>query len=729
MIRYHTAHFFYLLFAFSCLLCGCGSKKNNPLDELVQRQVPWLKDKLIFDLSLKQDEDAKDRFSLESANGKITIWANSITAGATGLNWYLKYYCRQTISHTGDNIEPLSDLPAVPAKVRKQSFYRYRYALNYCTDNYTMSFWDWPQWEKELDWMALNGVNLLLVPAGNEMIWYNVIRKLGIPDSLAIKYAPGPAFTAWWLMGNLEGWGGPLSVDFMQRQVALQQKILKRCTELGIEPVVQGFYGIVPTFIENYFPDAMYVEQGKWEGGFQRPVFLDPADPLFEKIAGLYYNEYRHLYGDDIKYFGGDPFHEGGATGGLDLGLSAKKIYDGAAKYYPGARWVLQAWQGNPREELLEGFGKGNALVLDLFGESDNYWEKRKGYSGHPWVWCVINNFGEKTGMWGKLNYFATEPVRALQSPYAGSLSGIGIMPEGINNNAVVYDLVLEMAWHHDPVNINEWIKNYAAYRYGQTDEHIQKGWELLLRSVYSSSDSFNILGPVESVFLAKPSLNVQAVSTWGVTTIYYDPELLRQAVNEFLSVAGKYWSKPTFRYDIVDMCRELISAKGKTVYDNIINHYRSGKKNDLRKEKDRFLGMLLQMDSVCSLHEGFTLHKWLNDARAKAKNPGEDKQFVQNAKVQISYWGPADPASSLIDYANKQWSGMLRSYYYRRWQPYLDSLIAGVETGAYQNNREPAIDHYTMMLDWAKDTTGYDNVPLVKDPVPWLRKVVAGLQ
>ena len=92
-----------------------------------------------------------------------------------------------------------------------------------------------------------------------------------------MKYAPGPAFTAWWLMGNLEGWEGPLSKDFMQRQVALQQKILTRCKELGIEPVVQGFYGIVPTFLKNYFPSSNFVEQGKWEGGFQRPILLDPC--------------------------------------------------------------------------------------------------------------------------------------------------------------------------------------------------------------------------------------------------------------------------------------------------------------------------------------------------------------------------------------------------------------------------------------------------------------------
>lgn len=713
----------YCIFLFF-ILAGCGKKQPEPLSDLINRQIPWLKGKVDIDISQKENESVKDSFSLENINDHLLIKANSNSAAATGLNWFLKYYCQRTISHTGDNMDDPGKLPVIENKITKHSSYRYRYALNYCTDNYTMSFWDWPQWEKELDWMALNGINLLLVPNGNEMVWFNVMKKLNIPDSVAMKYAPGPAFTAWWLMGNLEGWEGPLSKDFMQRQVTLQQKILTRCKELGIEPVVQGFYGIVPTFLKKYFPQANFVEQGKWEGGFQRPALLDPADPLFEKIAELYYGEYRSLFGSDLKYFGGDPFHEGGTTGGLDLGVSAKKIYEGAAKYYPDAMWVLQAWQGNPKPELLNGFGKGHVLVLDLFGESDNYWEQRKGYEGYPWVWCVIDNFGEKTGMWGKLEHFATEPVRALQSPYGSSLKGIGIMPEGINNNAVVYDLVLEMAWHDEAVDIKEWIKNYSTYRYGVSDARLEKGWELLLNSVYSTSDSFNILGPVESVFLAKPSLNVQSVSTWGVTKLYYDPGILKQAVNEFLSVADTYWNKPTFRYDLVDMCRQLLSAKGKLKYDEIVADYKKGNASEFVKDQDRFLQMLLQQDSVCSLHEGFTLAKWLNEAKEKGNNEEEDRQFVHNAKVQISYWGPVDAASSLTDYANKQWSGMLRTYYYQRWQPYLDSLAQKIKANT-ADTREPAIDFYSMGLKWADDNASYDTLPLVREPVQWLKSTM----
>ena len=168
-------------------------------------------------------------------------------------------------------------------------------------------------------------------------------------------------------------------------------------------------------------------------------------------------------------------------------------------------------------------------------------------------------------------------------------------------------------------------------------------------------------------------------------------------------------------------MCRQLLSAKGKLKYDEIVADYKKGDRVELVKDKDRFLKMMLQEDSVCSLHEGFTLARWLNEARGKGNNEEESKQFVHNAKVQISYWGPVNPQSSLTDYANKQWSGMLRTYYYQRWQPYLDSL-AKDQNQQYLDKTEPAIDFYSMGLKWADDNTTYDSCHWLPDPVPWLK-------
>lgn len=51
---------------------------------------------------------------------------------------------------------------------------RYRYYQNVCTHSYSFVWWDWARWERELDWMALNGINLALAWSGQEAIWQRV---------------------------------------------------------------------------------------------------------------------------------------------------------------------------------------------------------------------------------------------------------------------------------------------------------------------------------------------------------------------------------------------------------------------------------------------------------------------------------------------------------------------------------------------------------------------------
>ena len=52
--------------------------------------------------------------------------------------------------------------------------------MNVCTFGYTYAFWQWSQWEKHIDWMTLNGINLPLAFVAQEAIWQRVYTKLGL---------------------------------------------------------------------------------------------------------------------------------------------------------------------------------------------------------------------------------------------------------------------------------------------------------------------------------------------------------------------------------------------------------------------------------------------------------------------------------------------------------------------------------------------------------------------
>ena len=57
---------------------------------------------------------------------------------------------------------------------------RWRYYQNVCTPGYTFVFWQWPQWEAHIDWMALNGINMPLAFTAQEAIWLRVYQQVSL---------------------------------------------------------------------------------------------------------------------------------------------------------------------------------------------------------------------------------------------------------------------------------------------------------------------------------------------------------------------------------------------------------------------------------------------------------------------------------------------------------------------------------------------------------------------
>lgn len=122
--------------------------------------------------------------------------------------------------------------------ITKTSPVVYRYALNVVAFSYTTPWWDEARWMREIDWMALHGVNLPLANIGQEFLWQQVYRSLGMTDEDLLHYFTGPAYLSWQRMGNIHGWGGPLPQSWMLEQHLLQKRIVKRMVDLGMQPVL-----------------------------------------------------------------------------------------------------------------------------------------------------------------------------------------------------------------------------------------------------------------------------------------------------------------------------------------------------------------------------------------------------------------------------------------------------------------------------------------------------------
>ena len=682
-----------------------STESDQPVSELAERLLPDNNSSSFVFEKLSSDSDF---FELEqAADDRIIIRGNNGVSIARGLNHYLRNYCHKSVSWCGNNLSELPvPLPPVREKVRVTASFPYRYYLNYCTYSYSMAFWDWEQWEKEIDRMALQGINMPLMAVYSQYaVWQNTLRRLNFSEDDIRKFLPGAGYEAWWLMGNLEGFGGPVTPEFIARQTDLQQKMLKRMRELGMKPVFQGFYGMVPNALKEKFPDARIKDQGIW-GTYQRPAFLDPTDPLFDKLAAIYCEEQKNLFGE-AQFFGGDPFHEGGTSEGINVKLAAQKIIQAMRKVNPQAVWVLQGWQHNPVKELMEGVKPGETIILDLMacerpqwgGVKTSMFHKPEGHWNHQWIWCALPNFGGKTGLHGKMSSYASRPVFAKHHPMGKNISGIGTAPEGIGTIPVVYDMVYDMAWRTDSIHIPQWLDNYTYYRYGTEDNNCNKAWKLLSETIYECHNELG--GPVESYICARPSDTIQHVSTWGNAVMFYDPMKVVKAWDLLYQSRKRFNHSDTYEYDLTDVTRQVLSDYAKYLHERMVLAFQKKDKERFMEYSGKFLNIIKDEDRLLSTRKEFMLGTWLAEAEKAGGTPEEKRRFVTNAKRLITTWTDTD--SDLHDYANKEWSGLLIDFYLPRWEAYVT-----YKTSLLYGKKLPYPDYSKMEQEWVLTNSTY---------------------
>lgn len=675
-----------------------------------------------FRIELQKAED--DFFELDQQGDKVVVRGNNYVSIATGINWYLKYYAGVHLSWNNMRAKLPDVLPKVARKERHETTLPYRYDLNYCTFSYSMAFWDWDRWEQEIDWMALHGINLPLAMVGTDVVWRNVLLDLGYTEKEVGDFIAGPAFQAWWLMNNLEGWGGPNPESWYVHQEKLQKRILKRMREYGIHPVLPGYSGMVPHNAKEKL-GLDVADPGIW-CGYNRPAFLQPTDPNFERIARLYYKELTRLYGK-ADYYSMDPFHEGGSTAGVDLNLAGKAIWKAMKRANPRSAWVVQAWGANPRQEMIKDLPAGDVVVLDLFSESrpqwgdeSSTWYRKEGFGPHDWLYCMLLNYGGNVGLHGKMGHVIHEFYKAKESPFGESLKGVGMTMEGIENNPVMYELLCELPWRSERFSKDEWLAGYVKARYGKSDERIQQAWQMLSNSIYNCPASSVQQGTHESVFCARPSFQVYQVSSWSEMEDYYRPEDVIKAAGLMLESAESFRGNDNFEYDLVDIVRQAVAEKGRLVYPVVISAFKSGDRELFRAASSRFLNLILCQDRLLATRPEFKVGRWIEMARALGQTEAEKDLYEWNARVQITTWGNriAADEGGLRDYAHKEWNGLLRDFYYLRWKTWFDELAARLE-----GKPSTEIDFYALEEPWTLQHTAYPAQP-EGDPIEVAREV-----
>ena len=672
-----------------------------------------------------------DFYELSNVNGKVHVKGNDGVSLATGINHFLKYYCNVNISQVGDQVNMPAAIPAIKGTVHKETKAEVRYSYNYCTLSYSMAFWGKEEWRDELDWLALNGVNVVLDATAQEEVWRRFLGKLGYEHEDIKDYIAGPAYYAWAYMANLSGFGGPVHDSWFEERTELARENQLIMRKLGMQPVLQGYSGMVPTDIKDYDANAQIIEQGKW-CSFQRPAMLVTTSAKFDEYAELFYECQMEVYGNTSDYYATDPFHEGGNTGGMNSSDIAEEVLKSMLEADEESIWIIQAWQGNPTTALLNGLdritnGAQHALVLDLYAEKTPHYDET-GYSygdtdefdDTPWLFCMLNNFGGRLGLHGHLDNLAEDIPYALNN--AEHIAGIGITPEASVNNPVLYDFLFETIWQDNVKedvkvkDLDTWLDDYATRRYGKASESANQAWDILKDTVYKSELNNLGQGAPESVVNARPALSIGAASTWGNAVISYDKEKLEEAAELLLEDYDKLKNSEGYMYDVANVLQQVLSNSAQEYHQKMANAYNSRDLEAFEEYAAIFMDIIDKMETVTATSEYFLLGRWVEQAKALGANADDfTKELYEfNAKALVTTWGSYNQAESggLKDYSNRQWSGLIGDFYKVRWERWINARTSELKGEQYEKN----INWFEWEWSWVRSNTEYTTVATPAD-------------
>ena len=629
----------------------------------------------------KGQPKGKNYFQYRVDDGVLKIEGSSPVALCRGFYDFVKSNRAGLYSWSGSNIRFPQQLVDGMEK-RVVSPFEHHYLFNVCTYGYSMPYWDWERWEKEIDWMALHGIDMPLALVGYEAIMARVWKKMGLTDEEINNYFVGPAHLPWMRMGNVSGIDGPLNQDWHKQQVELQHKILKRMKNLGMKPICPGFPGFIPEAFKRIYPD-LHIIQTHWGGAFCNWM-ISPQEELFTKIGTTFIKEWEKEFGKS-EYYLVDSFNE------MDIPFPAKgskeryellasygdKVYQSIRKGNPKATWVMQGWMfGYQRHiwdyetlgALVSKVPDDKMLLLDLavdynkhFWKSEVNWEFYKGYYNKSWVYSVIPNMGGKTGMTGILDFYANGHLEALASPNKGRLVAHGMAPEGIENNEVIYELLSDAGWSDKEINIHEWLKEYSYNRYGGYPAAIRECWDLLLESVYGT-------------FTDHPRYNWQfRPGTVRSGSINITPSFFK-ALESFMEVSGQQKGNSLYLADLAELTTLYLGGKAELLIKAIDWQYEIGDTVRAAKFEKDFEHIMLGMDALLSAHPILRLERWIDFAHKQATTSEQYKQYERNAKRIVTIWGPP-----VDDYSARVWSGLIRDYYLPRWKHYFASRKTGI--------------------------------------------------
>lgn len=175
-----------------------------------------------------------------------------------------------------------------------------------------------------------------------------------------------------------------------------------------------------------------------------------------------------------------------------------------------------------------------------------------------------------------------------------------------------------------------------------------------------------------------------------------------------------------SFRYDLVDVTREvLVAIVLPGLHKEFVQAYKAKNLDQVRALGSLIVEVVADTDTILSTHAHFMVGPWIRDSRLSAKIAAASASAANvttdiaaysdylefNARNQITWWGPRGQLG-LANYASKHWGGLVKEFYYPRWQIFVDRVVSAVQAGKPLDYEAYLADSLKVETQWQKETT-----------------------
>lgn len=615
--------------------------------DLIKRNTPKIADNFV--LKNIDSPDGLDRYEIYAEDGKVVLAGNGSLSLAMAYYRYLNQYCGIVITSGDYDISTTGTTPLPTEKIEFCSKQKIRARTSHEFFSLEGNYWGFDRWEKEIDFMAMHGINTAYQPIGFDGVLANVLRAFGMDEKFCLEFSSGPAFLSRQLTGNIAGVNSVNSRDYLNRKIYIGKKITEREKELGITPVFPAALPSVPFSLRKKYIKMDIFKAPLW---FNLPpiFFIKSENAFFEIFNDKFLKMQRELLGETKSYFF-EPLYEVNQKGyNSYLSSMGERLSEVLDEFDPDA--VCYTHLSAINKEFFKEINGRKFIFIKDSGDFSLL-------DGKKYIVPIKGNIYGRTSVYGDI-----EKVCACPFEKDGNALGTTLELDTFSQNPLYCAAALKAVSANEAFDSDEFTRDFAQKRY-KTDAYT----EALLKVkklCYVSDDS------VGSIICARPTTVINHTAPFDTMERKYDYKELFEIVKGMLESNER--KIDTLREDIQSLLRQALSDFAYPVYKIATEFFRNKNVNNFEQASNLFLEICEDIDRLLKTREETNLSTHFEAAHSLGNSKEEKETLDINYLMLHTIWGPLEH-SIIYDIAWAEWGGLVKDYYAKRWFMYFRSL------------------------------------------------------